>query len=98
MAIEDPGYLGARHCFMGQSANLEPIPVNSKGLNLDYLTQCSRRLKLVYVTPSHQFPTGVTLSLKQRIALLQWAQTTGTLIIEDDYDSEYRYESQPIPA
>ena len=98
VAMEDPGYLGARHCFTGQSANLEPIPINAEGLNVNYLTQCDRRLKLVYVTPSHQFPTGVTLSLQQRIALLQWAQTTETLIIEDDYDSEYRYESQPIPA
>ena len=98
VAIEEPGYLGARCCFRGQSANLEPIRVNGEGLDIEFLTQCDRDFKLIYVTPSHQFPTGVTLSLQQRIALLQWAQTTGTLIIEDDYDSEYRYGEQPIPA
>ena len=102
VAIEDPGYLGARHCFKSQSANLEPIPLNADGLDVDYLAKCDRNLdrqfKLVYVTPSHQFPTGVTLSLPKRIALLEWAQSTGTLIIEDDYDSEYRYESPPISA
>lgn len=98
VAIEEPGYLGARCCFMGQSANLEPIPVDEDGLDLEFLSQCDRDFKLIHVTPSHQFPTGVILSLKQRIALLQWAQTTGTLIIEDDYDSEYRYGEQPIPA
>ena len=98
VAIEEPGYLGARHCFTGQSANLEPIPVSSEGLDVEFLVRCDRPFKLIYVTPSHQFPTGVTLTLKQRIALLQWAQSTGTLIIEDDYDSEYRYGEQPIPA
>ena len=98
VAIEDPGYLGARHCFTAQSANLEPIPVNDEGLDVESLVRCDRSFKLIYVTPSHQFPTGVTLTLKQRIALLQWAQSKGTLIIEDDYDSEYRYREQPIPA
>ena len=98
VAIEDPGYLGARHCFLGQSANLQPIPINSEGLDVEFLAQCNRHFKFVYVTPSHQFPTGVSLTLRQRIALLQWAQTTEALIIEDDYDSEYRYGSQPIPA
>jgi GntR family transcriptional regulator / MocR family aminotransferase len=98
VAIEEPGYLGARHCFTAQSANLQPIPVNSEGLDVEFLIKCDRFFKLIYVTPSHQFPTGATLTLKQRIALLQWAQTTKTLIIEDDYDSEYRYEQQPIPA
>jgi GntR family transcriptional regulator / MocR family aminotransferase len=98
VAMEEPGYLGARHCFTAQSANLQPIPVNSEGLNVELLAKCDRPFKLIYVTPSHQFPTGVTLTLRQRIALLQWAQTTRTLIIEDDYDSEYRYEEQPIPA
>jgi GntR family transcriptional regulator / MocR family aminotransferase len=98
IAMEEPGYLGARHCFLGQFANIKPITVTSEGLNLKTLTNCQQKFKLVYVTPSHQFPTGVTMPLSQRIALLQWAEKTGTLIIEDDYDSEYRYESQPIPA
>ena len=98
VAMEDPGYLGARYCFQGQFANIQPIPVNLEGLNVEALSNCSQKFRLVYVTPSHQFPSGVTLSLTQRIALLQWAEKTDTLIIEDDYDSEYRYGSQPIPA
>ena len=98
VAVEEPGYLGARCCFKGQMAQIQPIPVNSTGLDVESLNRCHRDFKLVYVTPSHQFPTGVTMSISQRIALLQWAQKTNTLIIEDDYDSEYRYGSQPIPA
>ena len=98
VAMEDPGYLGARYCFKGQLANIQPVPVNSEGLEVKTLSSCPQKFKLVYVTPSHQFPSGVTLSLTQRIALLQWAEKTDTLIIEDDYDSEYRYQTQPIPA
>ena len=98
VALEDPGYLGARHCFQGNGAQLQPISVDAEGLHIEELTQCSQSLKLLYVTPSHQFPTGVTLSLSRRLALLQWAQKTGTLILEDDYDSEYRYGDRPIPA
>ena len=98
VAMEDPGYLGARYCFKGQLANIQPIPVNSEGLEVKTVSSCPQNFKLVYVTPSHQFPSGVTLSLTQRIALLQWAEKTDTLIIEDDYDSEYRYETQPVPA
>ena len=98
VAMEDPGYLGARYCFKGQFANIQPIPVNCEGLDVEALSNCPQNFKLVYVTPSHQFPSGVTLSLSQRIALLQWAEKTNTLIIEDDYDSEYRYGAQPIPA
>ena len=74
------------------------ITVNSEGIDVSVLSKYHQKFQLVYVTPSHQFPTGVTLSLSQRIALLQWAEKTNTLIIEDDYDSEYRYESEPIPA
>ena len=98
IAVEEPGYLGARCCFMSQLAKIQPIAVSSLGLDVEALSKCERDFKLVYVTPSHQFPTGVTMSLSQRIALLQWAEKTNTLIIEDDYDSEYRYESQPIPT
>jgi GntR family transcriptional regulator/MocR family aminotransferase len=98
VAVEDPGYLGARHCFQGQGAKLQPIPVDSEGLEIEILNQYRQQFKLLYVTPSHQFPTGAMLSLPRRLALLQWAQQTGTLIVEDDYDSEYRYGSHPIPA
>ncbi|NEQ98316.1 MAG: PLP-dependent aminotransferase family protein [Cyanothece sp. SIO2G6] len=98
VAMEDPGYLGARYCFMGQGANLQPIPVDAAGLEVEALQQCPQSFKFVYVTPSHQFPTGATLSLVRRLALLQWAQHTGTLILEDDYDGEYRYGDRPIPS
>lgn len=98
VAVEDPGYLGARLCFKGQGARLQAVPVDSEGLDVEALSQCRQPFKLLYVTPSHQFPTGVTLSLSRRLALLQWAQQTETLILEDDYDSEYRYSDRPIPA
>ena len=98
VAVEDPGYLGARHCFKGQGAQLQAVSVDSEGLDVETLSQYRQSFKLLYVTPSHQFPTGVTLSLSRRLALLQWAQQTGTLILEDDYDSEYRYGDRPIPA
>ncbi len=98
VAVEDPGYLGARHCFQGQGAKLQAVSVDSEGLDVEALRQYRQPFKLLYVTPSHQFPTGVTLSLSRRLALLQWAQQTGTLILEDDYDSEYRYGDRPIPA
>jgi GntR family transcriptional regulator/MocR family aminotransferase len=74
------------------------VSVDSEGLDVETLSQYRQSFKLLYVTPSHQFPTGVTLSLSRRLALLQWAQQTGTLILEDDYDSEYRYGDRPIPA
>ncbi len=98
VAMEDPGYRGARHCFQQQGANLQGIPVDSQGIEVDALRQSPQTFKLLYVTPSHQFPTGVTLSLSRRLSLLQWAQQQGTLILEDDYDSEYRYSGRPVPA
>ncbi|NEO84567.1 MAG: PLP-dependent aminotransferase family protein [Spirulina sp. SIO3F2] len=98
VAVEDPGYLGARYCFAGQGAHLQPVPVDAAGIDVDKLRQYHHPFKLLYITPSHQFPTGVTLSLARRLALLDWAQATGTLILEDDYDGEYRYGDCPIPA
>ncbi len=98
VAIEDPGYLGARNCFKGQGAKLQPVIVDPEGLDVEFLSQFRQSFKLLYVTPSHQFPTGATLSLSRRLALLQWAQQRKTLILEDDYDSEYRYGDRPIPA
>ncbi len=98
VAMEDPGYLGARYCFTGRGAKLQAMPVDADGVRVDALSQCRQSFKLLYVTPSHQFPTGATLSLARRLALLQWAQRTGTLILEDDYDGEYRYGDRPMPA
>ena len=103
IALENPGYLSARRIFISSGAKILPVPVGSEGLRVngpEGLWALSGRLspKLVYVTPSHQFPTGVLMSLSRRLALLQWAQQTDGLIIEDDYDSEFRYSGRPVPA
>jgi GntR family transcriptional regulator / MocR family aminotransferase len=98
VALEEPSYLSARRIFASQGANLHPIPVDGEGLDVDSLAQATGPIRLVYVTPSHQFPTGAVLSLPRRLALLAWAQRQGALILEDDYDSEYRYGGRPIPA
>lgn len=95
VAVEEPGYLGARRAFLAQGACLFPVSVDESGLLVDSLTT---NIKLIYVTPSHQFPTGALLSLPRRLELLAWAQKSGAIIIEDDYDSEYRYGERPIPA
>jgi len=99
LAVEEPGYLGARRAFLAQGASLYPVSVDESGLVLGELSKnITPLIKLVYVTPSHQFPTGAVLSLPRRLELLAWAQKTGAMIIEDDYDSEYRYGERPIPA
>jgi GntR family transcriptional regulator/MocR family aminotransferase len=99
IAVEEPGYLGARRAFLAQGASLFPVSVDQSGLMVSELTKnIIPPIKLVYVTPSHQFPTGAVLSLPRRLELLAWAQKTGTMIVEDDYDSEYRYGERPIPA
>lgn len=99
IALEDPGYMSARVIFQTQGAELLPITVDDSGLMVKELINFTHKpIRLVYVTPSHQFPTGAILSLPRRLELLAWAQQTGGLIIEDDYDSEYRYGDRPIPA
>ncbi len=99
IAMEDPGYLNARRIFLSHGANLLPVGVDEAGLKVGELTQQPpSSIRLVYVTPSHQFPTGAILSLPRRLELLAWAQQSGALILEDDYDSEYRYGDRPIPS
>ena len=98
VALENPGYLGARRAFLAQGARLTPVPVDDAGIVVEDLAAGRTPPKLVYVTPSHQFPTGVVLSLARRLELLAWAEQAEALIIEDDYDSEFRYGSRPIPA
>ena len=96
VALEDPGYGGAARAFSAVGARLVPIRVDAEGLVLD-----RRRLqgvRLVYVTPAHQYPLGVTMSVARRLALLQWARRSGAVLFEDDYDGEYRYQGRPIPA
>lgn len=99
VALEDPGYLGVRRAFLAQGARLYPIPVDQSGIAVERLTaQSAKNIKLIYVTPSHQFPTGAVLSLPRRLELIAWAVDRGAIIIEDDYDSEFRYCGRPIPA
>jgi GntR family transcriptional regulator / MocR family aminotransferase len=96
--MEEPGYPGAAVVFRAVGARICPVPVDAEGLDLERGIQKWRRARLAYVTPAHQFPLGVTMSLRRRLALLEWARRSGTLIFEDDYDSEYRYSGRPIPA
>ncbi|MEA5574342.1 PLP-dependent aminotransferase family protein [Calothrix sp. UHCC 0171] len=100
IALEEPGYLSARLIFQAYGAKLLPIAVDESGLVINKLVHSLEKdnIRLVYITPSHQFPTGAILSLPRRLELLNWASQTGSLIIEDDYDSEYRYGDRPIPA
>ncbi len=98
VALEEPSYLSARRIFASQGAKLHPILVDGDGMDVDTLARLTDPIRLVYVTPSHQFPTGAVLSLPRRLALLAWAKRQGALILEDDYDSEYRYGGRPIPA
>ncbi len=96
--IEDPGYTGARSALQAAGMKLLPIKVGKDGLRVELLSTKHLKARLVYVTPSHQFPLGVVLSLANRLELLDWAAQAGAWILEDDFDSEYRYESKPIPA
>jgi GntR family transcriptional regulator/MocR family aminotransferase len=96
--VEEPGYPGASIVFRAVGAKLCPVPLDSEGLDFEQGQQRWNRAKLVYVTPAHQFPVGITMSLRRRLALLEWARRSRALIFEDDYDSEYRYSGRPIPA
>ena len=96
--MEEPGYPRAAIVFRAVGARICPTPVDGEGFDLQYGKRRWRRAKLVYVTPAHQFPLGVTMSLRRRLELLEWARESGALIFEDDYDSEYRYAGRPIPA
>jgi GntR family transcriptional regulator/MocR family aminotransferase len=96
--MEDPGYLGARGAFLGANAHIIPVPVDNEGLVVETGIARAPQARLVYLTPSHQFPLGVTMSLARRLALLDWAKRTGSYILEDDYDSEYRFAGRPLAA
>lgn len=96
VAIEDPCYDTVRHFFINHGYDICPISLTDDGLNVERLAGI--KTKLVYITPSHQFPTGKVMSVNQRIHLLQWAEENDAFIIEDDYDSEYRYDSKPLPS
>ncbi len=94
--MEDPGYRFARSIFSFHGCPIVPVPVDAEGVIVEIGMQKCRGARAALVTPSHQFPTGVTLSVSRRLQLLQWAESAGAWIIEDDYDSEYRYDYMPI--
>lgn len=96
--MEEPGYPGARQAFMGAGARLVPVPVDQEGLDVAQGIRRGRGARVVYITPSHQFPLGVTMSAARRMQLLNWATRNGAWIVEDDYDSEYRSGGRPIAS
>lgn len=93
--MEDPGYPGAFRAFSAAGARVGFVAVDDGGMKIPARSSSPR---FAYVTPAHQFPLGETMTYARRVALLEWARETAAFIIEDDYDSEYRYERQPLPA
>ncbi|OLO07560.1 GntR family transcriptional regulator [Salinicola sp. MH3R3-1] len=96
--VEEPGYGGAQSCFVAAGLNPIPLAVDEDGANVNRAPDGTPAPRLIYVTPSHQYPSGVTLTLPRRMALLEAAFRHGAWIIEDDYDSEFRYASAPIAS
>jgi GntR family transcriptional regulator / MocR family aminotransferase len=96
VCMENPGYPGAAIAFKAAGAKISAICVDDEGMRVPHANM--RGARLVYVTPGHQFPLGVTMSIARRLQLLDWAAKSGALILEDDYDSEYRYAGRPVPA
>ncbi|HEY4089383.1 MAG TPA: PLP-dependent aminotransferase family protein [Bryobacteraceae bacterium] len=96
--MEDPGYFGARIAFESAGAQIVPVPIDAEGMSVGSGSKTDTEVAGAYVTPAHQFPLGTVMSLGRRMELLNWAANSGAFIIEDDYDSEYRFEGRPIPA
>ena len=96
VCVENPGYPGAVLVFQAFRARISACGMDNEGIKVRQLP--SQGVRLIYVTPGHQFPLGTTMSLARRLQLLKWARKSGAVIFEDDYDSEYRYSGRPIPA
>lgn len=96
--IEEPGYFGAQSAFQSAAARLVPVPVDRSGIDPSRIPARGRGARLVYLTPSNQFPLGSNMGITRRMQWIQWASACNGLIIEDDYDSEFRYNSRPTPA
>ena len=96
--LEEPGYPGAAIVFWAVGGKICPVPVDAEGLDVERGEERWPGPKLIYTTPAHQFPLGMTMSLRRRLALLDSARRSHSLIFEDDYDSEYRYSGRPVPA
>jgi len=98
VGVEDPGYLGIRAALRFGGVEAVPVPVDADGLDVSDLEVRATAPRMLYTTPSHQYPLGVTLPLERRLRLIEWAGSEDAWIVEDDYDSEFRYESRPLPA
>jgi GntR family transcriptional regulator/MocR family aminotransferase len=96
--VEEPGYWLVHHVLKAAGCRAVPVPVDLEGLDVSSGMELGPNARAAFVAPSHQYPLGVTMSATRRFQLLEWAQNAGSWIIEDDYDSEYRYESQPISS
>ena len=96
--MEDPGYPGARSALVGPGPGSSRCAVDAEGLDVEAGVRGGGDARLVYVTPSHQYPLGVPMSLPRRLALLKWASQARAWVLEDDYDSEFRYGARPIPC
>jgi len=94
--MEEPGYLGARGALLAAGARLTPVPLHEDGFDVHLAKRLQPGARLAYVTPSCQFPLGLSLSLERRLQLIDWAARNNGWIIEDDYDSEYRYSGKPL--
>jgi GntR family transcriptional regulator/MocR family aminotransferase len=98
VVVEDPVYMGALMAMRWTGAEVIPVPVDREGLDVDAATRLGGDARLAFVTPSRQFPLGMTMSVSRRLALLEWARVAGAWILEDDYDSEYRFAGRPIAS
>jgi len=96
--VEDPGYPGMVSVLRAGEARIIPVPVDHHGIQVSAGVRRARKAKLAYVTPANQFPLGYVMPIERRLALLQWALEEGAWIVEDDYDSEYRYSGRPVAA
>jgi GntR family transcriptional regulator/MocR family aminotransferase len=96
VAVESPCYRGAAYAFRSYGCTLVPLPLDEEGARVGALKESGA--SLIYITPSHQFPTGVTMSQHRRLEFLSWAERNGAYIVEDDYDSDFRYDGPPLTA
>lgn len=98
VGFEEPGYPAARRIIKARGGRIVPVPVDEDGMQVEYLPRGDAAPLLIYTTPSHQYPLGTRLAVSRRLALLAWAQANDSLIVEDDYDSEFRFDASPLPA
>jgi len=96
--MENPGHLGTRNLFATAGAKIVSVPIDEEGFDLSFALKENQAARLACVTPSHQFPLGTVMSLSRRLALLKWAENYNSWIVEDDYDSEFRYAGRPLAS